>query len=45
LDRRIAPDLAWIEAHRVGKAQAGLDAATEVRGMRDEAEFWEDVSG
>lgn len=24
-------DLEWIDAHRVGKAQAGLDAATEVR--------------
>ena len=28
-------DLEWIDAHRVGKAQAGLDAATEVRRMRD----------
>jgi antitoxin (DNA-binding transcriptional repressor) of toxin-antitoxin stability system len=37
-------DLAWIDEHRVGKAQAGLDAATEVRRMRDEAEFWECVS-
>ena len=29
-------DIEWIDAHRVGKAQAGLDAATEVRQMRDE---------
>ena len=29
-------DLDWIDVHRVGKAQAGLDAATEVRKMRDE---------
>jgi antitoxin (DNA-binding transcriptional repressor) of toxin-antitoxin stability system len=29
-------DLEWIDAHRVGKAQASLDAATEVRRMRDE---------
>jgi antitoxin (DNA-binding transcriptional repressor) of toxin-antitoxin stability system len=28
-------DLEWIDAHRVGKAQAGLDAATEVRRTRD----------
>ena len=26
----------WIDAHRVGKAHAGLDAATEVRRLRDE---------
>ena len=29
-------DIDWIDAQRVGKAQAGLDAATEVRRMRDE---------
>ena len=29
-------DLAWIDAHRVGKTQAALDAATEVRRMRDD---------
>lgn len=37
-------DLAWIDAHRVGKIQAGLDATTEVRLLRDEGEFWECVS-
>jgi hypothetical protein len=36
-------DLEWIDAHRVGKAKAGLDAA-DVRRRRDEAEFWECVS-
>jgi len=29
-------DLDWIDANRVGKAPAGLDAATEVRLMRDD---------
>ena len=29
-------DLDWIDANRVGKVPAGLDAATEVRRMRDE---------
>jgi antitoxin (DNA-binding transcriptional repressor) of toxin-antitoxin stability system len=29
-------DLDWIDAHRVGKAPAGLDAASEVRRMRDD---------
>ena len=29
-------DLDWIDAHRVGKDQAGIDAATEVRRMRDD---------
>lgn len=28
--------LDWLDAHRVGKAPARLDAATEVRRMRDE---------
>jgi antitoxin (DNA-binding transcriptional repressor) of toxin-antitoxin stability system len=28
--------LDWLDAHRVGKAPASLDAATEVRRMRDE---------
>jgi antitoxin (DNA-binding transcriptional repressor) of toxin-antitoxin stability system len=32
-------DLEWIDAHRVGKAQAGLDASTEERRMRDEDDF------
>jgi antitoxin (DNA-binding transcriptional repressor) of toxin-antitoxin stability system len=29
-------DIDWIDAHRVGKAPARLDAATDVRRMRDE---------
>ncbi len=29
-------DIDWLDAHRVGQTQAGLDAATEVRRMRDE---------
>ena len=29
-------DIDWIDVRRVGKAQAGLDAATEVRRMRDD---------
>jgi antitoxin (DNA-binding transcriptional repressor) of toxin-antitoxin stability system len=29
-------DIDWIDANRVGKAPASLDAATEVRHMRDE---------
>jgi antitoxin (DNA-binding transcriptional repressor) of toxin-antitoxin stability system len=29
-------DIDWIDANRVGKAPAGVDAATEVRRMRDE---------
>ena len=29
-------DLDWIDAHRVGGAQAGAGAADEVRRMRDE---------
>ena len=30
------PDIDWIDAHRVGKAPASLDAATVVRRIRDE---------
>jgi len=29
-------DIDWLDAHRVGKTPAGLDAASEVRRMRDE---------
>ena len=29
-------DIDWLDAHRVGKTPAGLDAATEVRRIRDE---------
>jgi antitoxin (DNA-binding transcriptional repressor) of toxin-antitoxin stability system len=29
-------DIDWIDAHRVGKVQASVDAAAEVRRMRDE---------